>query len=909
MNFFKNNLGSNALWVAHNPKKALIFIGCITLIMFIGIGRISMEMSFYSLMPENDVKFQDLQTIMKEFPFAGNITVVVNASAIEDEEEAKTALIQTMERMSQELSAEEFKPYIKSVYHEMDLDLFKTHGMILLEEDNLRRFTELFKSPGLVPFLKALNNDFEREYSGDEESLREDEGPAQTQFKALESLLSLIEKSASGEKITKEELEETLSLYLYGEGYFFSRDNKRALMFILPTFFIEDLEILVNGVTGVEERVKKIAEEEGIEAGLTGLLTVSRDEMVTSSQGFVVSLFIASILILTLLIFIFKMPSVPVVIGIPLMLGVLWTVGVTGFVVKRLNMMTAMYMIALIGLGVDYAIHLITNFVIDREEGADFDTALYRSFQESGKGIISGAFTTAAAFFALLTSDTGMMKELGLVAGIGILCELLTNLLCIPVMLSFAHKKQSRFLKKVKVKASLARGVGVFVTRKPRIIFFAFLGVSLLLLMKAKDIQLQDNLMEMEAKGLESIRLQDEMVEEFQMSPDAVFLLTSTLDEVKEYTDRLDDLSSVKSADSVAPFLLNEEEKAERIPFIHDLMAALENRSLPEIAAEPLIEEVLRLEMNFLELSDLSFIGNMEKLNYTINRITARNNEGEKTGINVFDRISDKKTLSLSALTLFQEQMDQNLTAKLKLMSETDIAFEKIPPVITDSFVSEKRDLYLISISPLQNPWHEKYRQVLSRQVESVSPQATGMVYISDVLTLMTQVDGVRSTFTALFIVLCILIIDFRNIKLAVMTVMPLLLSFSTLFAIMAATGLKFDFVNIISVPLLIGIGIDDAIHINHRYRFFGPGEMVETISKTGSAVLLTSLTTMIGFASFIPSPMRGLSGTGIVLAVAIALAFIYSIVFYPALLILAKEKLKLNISPWKSLDRKGKEE
>ena len=75
----------------------------------------------------------------------------------------------------------------------------------------------------------------------------------------------------------------------------------------------------------------------------------------------------------------------------------------------------------------------------------------------------------------------------------------------------------------------------------------------------------------------------------------------------------------------------------------------------------------------------------------------------------------------------------------------------------------------------------------------------------------------------------------------------------------MALTGIKFDFINIISIPLLVGIGIDDSVHINHRYLIEGGGRMKETLAKTGSAVALTTITTMIGFSSFIPSLMRAM--------------------------------------------------
>lgn len=174
------------------------------------------------------------------------------------------------------------------------------------------------------------------------------------------------------------------------------------------------------------------------------------------------------------------------------------------------------------------------------------------------------------------------------------------------------------------------------------------------------------------------------------------------------------------------------------------------------------------------------------------------------------------------------------------------------------------------------------------------------MILTGDQLSIMARQDGVRSSIAAVIVIFLILLLDFRNFKLALLTMIPLASSFLVLFGIMGLAGIKFDFVNIISVPLLIGIGVDDAVHINHRYLLEGKGSMAHVIGRTGTALLLTSLTTIIGFASFIPSPMRAMKSTGIVLSLAMAIAFINSIFLHASVLILVTEKLKFNINPWR---------
>ena len=231
---------------------------------------------------------------------------------------------------------------------------------------------------------------------------------------------------------------------------------------------------------------------------------------------------------------------------------------------------------------------------------------------------------------------------------------------------------------------------------------------------------------------------------------------------------------------------------------------------------------------------------------------------------------------------------------------------DMIPPFISDSYRSEDDRDYLMSIIPTQNPWEEDFRKLHMTQLETITDMSTGMILAADQMTAMVEVDGIRAAAAALIAIFVLLLIDFRNFKLTLVTILPLLCSYGALFGIMALGGIKFDVVNFIAIPLLIGIGIDDAVHFNHRYLLEGTGNMDRVVEKTGAAVLMTTVTTIIAFASFIPSIMQAMRSTGVVLSVAMALAFLFSILLHPAVLIIVSEKLGLNIRSWNFSRRKS---
>ena len=900
-------------WAAVHWGKSLIIGAVLTAVLTLGVARLNMEMTFFSLMPGSSTQVQDLKLIMNEFPYASGVTVVVDGREIENTEKAEQQVQRTVDAMIAEFQLSEYDEFIAEVTGKMDVDFFRDHGLILSKPEDIRRFSDIYRDLNLVPLLTNMNNDFEKEYSGNEDNLEEDEELAVSQFRGLGRMFGLYDDAARGENISEARIDAVIEDFLFGETYFMSRDNRMAILVIQPTFTMEDLGPMVKGVTLFEDRAKAIAQEHGVTAGLTGLTTVGRDEMVTSEQGLAGSMLIAIILILLLMIFTFRMFSVPLISGIPLIIGIYWTMGLTGFTIHRLNIMTAMYMVALVGLGIDYAIHLLTTFIQESDEGAEFADAVGASFRKSGSGVITGAVTTAIAFFALQVAETEMMRELGLVAGLGIICELAAMLLLIPAFLGLRHqrrekkgRKESRIFSRIQIRTDLASGLGHWISKAPLTAALIMIAICVVLATGAGRVEIEQNLMNMEAKGLESVELQDTLEEEFSMAPDGLFILSTSLEEVKILEEKLKDLDSVKRVESIAPYLLTPSERETRGLETREFRRILaENEISAEIDPGLMAEELYRLQMNLLELSDMAYIGGMEKMLNTLNVVTGWNEEGRKTVETSLDRLIlslEENPESAARLADLQARLAPLLREKLyRMSSDETFTVEDLPAMFRNSYYNADGGEYLLMAVPTRNPWESDFRGIYATQMATVTDRATGMIFVSDQLNTMAESDGLRASLTALLTIFAVLLLDFRNLKLALLTMVPLACSFAALFGFMGYTGIKVDFVNIIAVPLLIGMGVDYAVHISHRYLLEGREHIALTVAKTGTAVLLTSITTIIAFASFIPSVMRAMRSTGIVLSIAIAFAFIFSIILHPALLQILVGKINLNIKPWKS--------
>ncbi|HHF57892.1 MAG TPA: multidrug RND transporter, partial [candidate division WOR-3 bacterium] len=102
-------------------------------------------------------------------------------------------------------------------------------------------------------------------------------------------------------------------------------------------------------------------------------------------------------------------------------------------------------------------------------------------------------------------------------------------------------------------------------------------------------------------------------------------------------------------------------------------------------------------------------------------------------------------------------------------------------------------------------------------------------------------------------------------------------------------TGVSLNFLNVLAFPLIIGIGIDDAVHVMHRY--IKEGSIPGVYTLIGRAIFYTTLTTGAAFGSLLLGKYRGYPSFAIVILVGISLAFLYTLFLLPPLLRLVRRE------------------
>jgi predicted RND superfamily exporter protein len=140
---------------------------------------------------------------------------------------------------------------------------------------------------------------------------------------------------------------------------------------------------------------------------------------------------------------------------------------------------------------------------------------------------------------------------------------------------------------------------------------------------------------------------------------------------------------------------------------------------------------------------------------------------------------------------------------------------------------------------------------------------------------------------------LAFLALDFRNPKRVALVALPLVVGLLGLVAVMALWRLELNLFNLVVLPSIIGIGVDNAIHIYHRYRREGRGSVMLVVRYTGAAALLASLTTAVGFGSSMIAHSPGLRSLGSLAVIGIASTFASAVLFFPSVLSLLERRLK----------------
>jgi uncharacterized protein len=241
---------------------------------------------------------------------------------------------------------------------------------------------------------------------------------------------------------------------------------------------------------------------------------------------------------------------------------------------------------------------------------------------------------------------------------------------------------------------------------------------------------------------------------------------------------------------------------------------------------------------------------------------------------------------SYARLAGFQQAMAADVLTRLYALRS---AANPEPPHLSDlpeslvaRFVSPSGK-HLMKIFSKGDIWDMAAMERFVRQVRSVDKNATGNPIQVYEASLQMKRSYEQATWFALCTILPVMFLNLGNLRDTFLAVLPLGACMLQLFGIMGFLNIPFNAANMISLPLMLGMGVDNGINIVYDFR--RQADRYRMSPSTAVAVILNTLTTMVGFAVLMLADHRGLQSLGRVLTIGMSCCLVSSLVILPAFL------------------------
>jgi hopanoid biosynthesis associated RND transporter like protein HpnN len=647
--------------------------------------------------------------------------------------------------------------------------------------------------------------------------------------------------------------------------------DEGKLGFVLARLNEQPAEASANGaaIARLREMVKMAQNRHPhVWIGVTGMPIIEHDEMAASQFDMLWTSIISVALVLLLYFAAYGGLRHAMMVNAILLLGTAYSFGFVTLAVGHLNILSAAFSAVLIGLGIDFAIHYVATYLNLRRQGCDEETALIRMAVEVGPGVVTGGATTAAAFFMAAMTDFIGVRELGLIAGGGILLCVLTTIVVLPPLILVVD----RHWPVERVPGILPAGRWFeFPLRLPRLVMGLSLLVAAVITIGAVDLRYDHNLLNLQPRHLESADIERQL---FTRMDDSIWFavsICSSRDELRTRKAAFEQLSIVAKTEEIASLIPDRSaEHAARIGALCRQIAAVPDQPPHAVSVDAanLLKEIGRAR-----------------------ELLARETPYETAAGALLAQLATALSAmppDQVAVAIAQGQAAILGRAAAELAPLRSLAdpvpprLDDLPKELTDRFIGKNRT-YLLKVYARGNIWNMDQLREFVDALESVDPRVTGHPVQTYYASRHMQSSYLWAGVYALGAVLVLLWLDFRSLAHSLLAMVPLAIGAAMLCGCLGWLDIPFNPANMIVLPLILGIGVDHGVHLVHRWRQ-QQGRFILGDATT-VAVLLTAGTTTASFGALILARHQGLQSLGQALTLGVTTCLAASIVFFPALL------------------------
>ena len=827
-----------------NRSLTVVFVSFALLLIALFLAfRLEFSTDVRQLLPKSDPRVKVFFNAMSQFAGSETLIGVVSSSGDRDDR-----LVQEFVRnFSESIAESELVESVDSNANQLALvffrEFFLKHIFLFLDERDFNDVVEALSEDGMRRALRQARA-----------TLVSQAGLVQKEFIAHDplNLRRYMFKYSP-------RLREGFKLDIV-DGYYFSKDHRMGFVLINPSENAQNLEF-DRALLGflrrtADETLSSLDDLHGwgrghaakrLSIAFTGSHAILLEEGDVIKHDMFTTLTASFVLVIVLFVVSFGRLGSVFYVGIPLLSALAFTLALCYLTLGYVNVLTIVLVVCIIGLGIDFALHLYSRYADERALGKTGEDAMRLSYTRTGVGTLACAATTSLAFLSCALSRFEGIRELGFLAAAGIVICLLTTLVFMGALLRQQERFARRGFKAPRIAVFGLNRVAKLVSNHPGAVIAVWAILTLLAAVRMSDVEFSEDISRLRAKTSKAVQLQRKISDEvggsfkdwvaFVSVPDSQSALRFSEEAQRECEKMIADgtLSSASSLLDFVPSLSRQKENIARLTQLSTQTAPQEIVSGFEAAVA---ESGLRMT---------------DRYKAYIQRLAS----------SLFAR----DTMDLGALAV--EASLQRLLGRFLQASDTgySVACYMSPPKL----LNKKRDVLAFK------------KRLQDRLGDSAS--ITSSMYLTAFLKDIITEDIWLIAIVAGALVLGILLVQFRRLTIALIAMAPLCSGALMMLAAASMLGIDLNPINLFVIPMILGIGIDDGIHLVHRF-LERRSTARDAIVGTGKALVLTSLTTILAFGTLVFAGFEGLVQVGVFTILGVGFALLASITFLPALLL-----------------------
>ena len=846
-------------FVARHSTAWLAGIAIVTLVMgWIAYNQFRMNSDLGQLIDQTSSWRVDFDAFKREFPDLVHTAVVVvkgtSFKGVESTTQAVVAYLQAREDRYTAVTAPAADAF------------FRDHAFLYMPveelDDAIDRLAQaqplmsaVTKDPSLTGIFDLLRDGFENEMpTGMETVLRN---------LTLASQRSL---DASGGDATP---------ILWTDEFFPLAEPIYRLVFLKPQSRFSATLPNAEVVAGLREMVDSMDLPDGVEIRLTGEITLQHEEIEAAIEGVSMAGWLALVLLFVVLLVGVRSGKIILATFSMLAIGIIWTSAYAMLSVGEYNTLSLVFIVMFFGLGVDFALHFSLRFQEAVNKGnLDVVSALSRSTRSVGRAISLCTLTTAIGFLGFWPTAYQGLADLGVISAGGMVIAWFLTFTYLPAF-------YARFGNPRAHEMDLPTSEGVvnwLISRRGRVIT-AVAVTGVLASVVASQARFDYSTLALKDPQSESMQMLRELQREGQFTDYQLVIMSAASIDAEPL------LSSGVVDTVTTPSNLVPQQQEDKLAALADLQIMLWD----VLQAEPMptadmtdpppsrIEESRAAAAALLASIESGLPAQMDAavVSEFVRSLAAMLEAPDQAWTGFADAV-------LSNLLEEMQWLDRALTVET-------ISWETLPDSVRDRSVSAS-DLQLTVVKPREDIADVDALSSFITAVREIHPHATGRPVLEwGVGNIVLKAFREALVFAVLGIGL-VLALALRRTGPTLLVLCPLVLTGVYAFAIGVVLEMPVNMANVLVLPLIFGLGVDNGIHVVDR--FLGEGDVDHLMhSSTPRAVLLSTMTTIGAFAALSISPHQGTASIGLLLTISVSFLLIFTVFLLPVLLSLLPQR------------------